>query len=60
MNTLPIKLVVCLPDNGYQQFVGACCAHHIQTSRPLTASEIERFRTNPTRVIERAQFEGEI
>lgn len=42
-----LKLVVCLPDNGYQRFIGKEQTHHIKADRPLVASEVEELRVDP-------------
>lgn len=55
MNKTNIKhnqLVLCLPENQYQRFIGRTRTHHVVSDQPLSKEDVEVFRTNPDSMLE--------
>lgn len=45
-------LVLVLPDNYYKRFSGKTMTHHVQSAEPLSAANLEIFRTDPDSMME--------
>ncbi len=54
-NELTIKppmLVVMLPGNEYQRFIGKTKTHHVLANERLTSQQVEQFRVAPESMME--------